>query len=104
MASNEEATTFDLMWTILFDGNTPITQVTVEYFLVQDNGTAENVMVDIILGSTLNATLRDLTPNSTYNVSVFLENSVGSSDSVSIVVRTLLGIYAGSACTFTVIE
>ena len=91
-ANNVEATTFDLKWTIVFDGNSPITQARIEYFIVQEHGVV-NVEIEIVVGTTpMFSTLADLTPNTTYNATVFLENSLGRSAPMSVVARTLLGM------------
>ncbi len=77
--------TIELMWIIVFDGYTPITEARIDYFT--EGQAVQSVCIESPTPTSF--TLRSLMPFMTYNITVFLTNEVGSSDPVSIQAMTL---------------
>ncbi len=74
------------MWTLVFDGYTPITEARIDYFT--EGQAVQSVSIESPTPTSF--ILRNLMPYMTYNITVFYTNEVGTSD-LSIQVTLSLG-------------
>ena len=86
MNLNEVGTTTNtvsLEWTLGFDGNAEITQVSVAYITTENFATPASG-TELLPGSATTTTISELEPHTQYNFTVLATNAVGSSQPVTV--------------------